>query len=836
MATQSTSDKEGDRQAQITVAADTTPRKKDGAEARATPLSATDARRVLTKSLVNVVLQVDSLLKAVIGTQELVVAQPAAPETSSQNAPPVSLSESQDTSNTLTPSSQPVARDPSPSGAQESPEISRTVVAQRGNVLNGEKRYYTLSEGDYDGVETHNTESAFEMRKDVATIKPPSNDRHLMQLGNSALDNDIVDHVTSEKIVIRSPHLLKVVKENIYWPSSAFYDGQKSLTLDSPYRSVGVYRDTLGQVLDRMKGRLSREETVAKAADEFPDSDLSDSDLRLTAHHLELFLCEVDKVQWHGIQLEKERHNRKKATFDMLWKLYKPGMVVYTEKDGVKLACRVKLLIWSHGSVIKAGPDDPYQRIEVVLWYLDHDGRYINRRSQAVSIHRYHGEKSILELPVYPETFMTDWQNERRKRIERGQRFMRLITKGHSYCDYNGAVSIDAENPYNTQKHQAYAGKVIVDPEQHYRESGSSKGTHWLDEGDVRENAVGAELRQFIKLNPTEPTNNNSADAIPPSFGEDQLFLLPEWIRGFTMSTHGNRKWVWLHVDHVNTYEPDRDLVNTIALDDKDIQLLKAMTHFPEQDDNLWSPERIESKGKGRAIILHGPPGLGKTYTAECIAAWSGRPLLRLTCAELGVDPGKLEVQLSAYLNRAERWKAIVLMDEADVYMTNRLEHNDSKEIGIVSVFLRALEYFSGIIFLTTNRIRVIDSAIINRAILIMEYKPLTPGKIEKIIKNCTRRFKGDQGSVMDLDPEAKTLLKSSLTQVPSEYEWDGREIVQVLAVAVRLACFGHGDSKTAATKTMVKSDHIAEAIRIIQGHSVYKDRNGASKKGASKK
>lgn len=50
-----------------------------------------------------------------------------------------------------------------------------------------------------------------------------------------------------------------------------------------------------------------------------------------------------------------------------------------------------------------------------------------------------------------------------------------------------------------------------------------------------------------------------------------------------------------------------------------------------------------------------------------------------------GLEPEKLEVQLAMYLQRAERWNAMVLMDEADVYMSKRLSHSARTETGIVS-------------------------------------------------------------------------------------------------------------------------------------------------------
>jgi hypothetical protein len=60
----------------------------------------------------------------------------------------------------------------------------------------------------------------------------------------------------------------------------------------------------------------------------------------------------------------------------------------------------------------------------------------------------------------------------------------------------------------------------------------------------------------------------------------------------------------------------------------------------------------------------------------------------------------------------ATLWKAIVLLDEADVFLETREEKGDNAERnGLVAIFLKELEYFSGIIFLTTNRVETFDAA-----------------------------------------------------------------------------------------------------------------------------
>ncbi|VUC31567.1 unnamed protein product [Clonostachys rosea] len=646
--------------------------------------------------------------------------------------------------------------------------VYRTIIAQTGSAPEAKNYSMFVSEQKYDEVVPSYVGVAFEMRKTVRTIDGSG----LLRQGNHLLLNgEYVDSVISEVIIIWSPQLLKTIKDTVYWPTSAFYDGQKNLTINSPYHSIGVYRDELGGLLDLKKQELddvNRAKTSSfdidmKDTENEPSTSnpyLPDSDLETTVSHLEQLLHEVDKVQNAAVEAEYERYSSGMATFDMLWKLFKPGTVVYADADGVILAGRVKLLVWGHGSIEMSGPDDPYQTVEVIMWYLDHDGTFINRRSHSVVIQRFHGQKPIRQLPVYPEKYYPDYKKHREKRIERGEKFIRLVSNHHALCNYNGMVSYDDETPYKKQNYRAYQGQLIVDPEQHYREEGWSEDALWLDEGDVRENTTGTELKSFIRLNPIQKSTKD----LRFFFGEDQLFLLPEWLRSFTIAIHGIRKWD----------ERDKNILHTLKLEpEQNKELLQSMTYVPSAYDNSlddldcdWSPELIEHKGKGRIIILHGVPGVGKTYTVECMAEWSDRE---------GLDAETLEIRLDSYLRRAERWKAIVLLDEADVYMTARNSLQVVSDTAIVSVFLRALEYFSGIMFLTTNRVHAIDQAVINRALLIMEYKPLSAIQISTIAGNCIKRFR--KLSSMEIGDGEADYYKSSLQ--PSAYDWDGREIVQ---------------------------------------------------------
>jgi len=73
----------------------------------------------------------------------------------------------------------------------------------------------------------------------------------------------------------------------------------------------------------------------------------------------------------------------------------------------------------------------------------------------------------------------------------------------------------------------------------------------------------------------------------------------------------------------------------------------------------------------------------------------------------------------------AHQWKALLLLDEADVFVEQRTS-NDLVRNGLVSVFLRKLEYLQGVMFLTTNRVSEFDVGILSRIHLMFKYEDLS--------------------------------------------------------------------------------------------------------------
>ena len=172
-----------------------------------------------------------------------------------------------------------------------------------------------------------------------------------------------------------------------------------------------------------------------------------------------------------------------------------------------------------------------------------------------------------------------------------------------------------------------------------------------------------------------------------------------------------------IHVNYLKEYVYDDKLADKLILP-KEIKSLVTM--LVEQKEGNFK-DIVAGKGGGAIVLLTGKPGVGKTLTAEVFAESDKKPLYSVQASQLGTDPDELEKELMTVLQRAARWNAIMLLDEADVYVHER--GNDLIQNAIVGVFLRVLEYHSSILFLTTNRPDLVDDAIASRCVARIDYK-----------------------------------------------------------------------------------------------------------------
>lgn len=192
---------------------------------------------------------------------------------------------------------------------------------------------------------------------------------------------------------------------------------------------------------------------------------------------------------------------------------------------------------------------------------------------------------------------------------------------------------------------------------------------------------------------------------------------------------------LWVHVDDLAPYVYQPGLKQKLVLPPEQTDLIDILT--AEMD--VLQDDVVAGKGGGTTVLCAGPPGVGKTLTAEVYAEVTGRPLYRVHSGQLGLSVGAMETALKEALTRAQRWGAVMLIDEADVYIRKRSD--DIAANAVVGVFLRVLEYFDGLLFLTTNRIDDIDEAIISRCIALIRYHAPDQVARERIWRVMAEQF-----------------------------------------------------------------------------------------------
>ncbi len=224
------------------------------------------------------------------------------------------------------------------------------------------------------------------------------------------------------------------------------------------------------------------------------------------------------------------------------------------------------------------------------------------------------------------------------------------------------------------------------------------------------------------------------ADDNLPANKDMYLHALAEAMPAFLLS---ERRWAWIKVSSISELRTDRDAFKYLVLDDEvklTVRALSGRLASPDGRVSPWPTDFIRGKGEGRIFLLHGSPGVGKTCTAECIAELTRRPLLSLTSGDISTSMSSSSVEraLKYFLTLGERFGALVLLDEADVYLEAR-RTRDLRRNGLVSVFLRALEYYKGVLFLTTNRVESFDSAFTSRIHVALHYQRLTDEQRRRI-------------------------------------------------------------------------------------------------------
>jgi hypothetical protein len=449
-----------------------------------------------------------------------------------------------------------------------------------------------------------------------------------------------------------------------------------------------------------------------------------------------------------------------------VWAFFPPGeKVVYQCSVNDEEVC----------GVVQATSYDAYNgffNIGFAVW--DYNGRTWSKYNSGRLIVRYEGDSKFTDLgEICPLAFTKNPVDAENAFLERGKKFCWLSMMGKErYMNYKGPIFI--------------------------------KQTQYEGGGLVKENADGrvmVDIGSFARMNPIydmgfakPPTGVYRDKMVEVDTSENPTRLYaPAIVFGFSFRL---KKWGTFSIigfEHITFNDAAFDL---LVMEPTRKELLYGLVgeyikdpnsgHIGGQKNSEAAHGRIDPiahKGEGCIILCYGPPGTGKTLTAESIAERLHCPLWSLSVSELGTNPSELESTLVKVLEVASSWRAVLLLDEADVYLERRT-FSDLIRNAMTGIFLRELEYYRGVLFLTTNRVVMFDDAFCSRISMFLHYEKHDKETRATIWRTLLQRLRCNNVQ----DQVFHTADLDELSAEFSKADLNGREIRNIVQTAMTLA------------------------------------------------
>ncbi|EFQ34616.1 uncharacterized protein GLRG_09760 [Colletotrichum graminicola M1.001] len=571
--------------------------------------------------------------------------------------------------------------------------------------------------------------------------------------------------------------------------------------------------------------------------------------------------------------------------FQELWHLFYPGSIAYVKDPGVpqklwrvvrssggKFSPRLPNGFRKRGGL--AG-GDKWLPLLLDCYYLDFDGNNFVRILKTFQVDHFEGLSGVSALPIIPLNFaVRDGFVDVDTISKRGEDFISYTKWSYSY--YRGRSLIHEPegaalcHPQKdtidslTVLSEAIESPVVVDFDRclraipTWRPGRTSRGlSRVLDErgGDLRQppeppGSPGLppvsppgydddgiwDVRLAEKVlkytDPTQPAELHGQD--PPS-GDDVL-LLPNRVFAFILRT---RKWACLplgsgvldnQAHSLMRMEEDPQAWDNLQIDDGHRSIIKSLmaTHFRKKKSERRQFDIIQDKGKGLIILLHGVPGLPET-----VAQYYNKPLLPITCGDLGMTPAEVENNFQSSFQMAQAWDCVLLLDEADVFLAERSQDNIERN-ALVSVFLRVMEYYEGILFLTTNKVGSFDEAFKSRMSMALYYPPLTREQTRRIWEMQMKRTEAlskqaapeDEYQHVRFKHEEVAALAEELWNMQTTVDycrpvWNGRQIRNAFQTAVALAEWHKGEGRVPGP-IVVGREHFEKVAKVSNEFNAY--------------
>ncbi|KAK8112587.1 P-loop containing nucleoside triphosphate hydrolase protein [Apiospora sp. TS-2023a] len=450
---------------------------------------------------------------------------------------------------------------------------------------------------------------------------------------------------------------------------------------------------------------------------------------------------------------------------------------------------------------------------------VESDGSSYVPKLTTVSILPYLGSVPIKTLAVYPMELDPEFAAKQRDFMEQGRRYIDLTTRPYAHKNFVGKtldepsydldaqVIVDLSLAIHSKPDWKPNAKITREDLTHFNPHETSIKPYCFHHAN-REGCCGSDVAfkdwemDQMRLDSFKQENGrlfSGRDA--KDMSDEDLMLLPTWVHAFVLRT---RRWVTIRTSDLSEVEFVNDFEN-LMLPEENKTTIQALVKTHENARGSLvdtsasgsvgsSIDLVKGKGSGLILLLHGAPGVGKTSTAECVADNTKRPLFPVTCGDIGETATEVEDNLQHHFELAHKWGCVLLLDEADVFLAKRTR-NDLRRNAVTSVFLRSLEYYAGILFLTTNRVGNIDPAFKSRIHLSLLYQPFDKASTRRLYEIFIDRTKAEQkrrgpSHFLIKRKEIITFAKENFREMKREGlgAWNGRQIRNTFQAAISLA------------------------------------------------
>ncbi|KAH8879647.1 P-loop containing nucleoside triphosphate hydrolase protein [Thozetella sp. PMI_491] len=582
------------------------------------------------------------------------------------------------------------------------------------------------------------------------------------------------------------------------------YDSRKKLEIDSIVIQSPLLKKVLDEVLNGYPGVTINLKRLVFAApfkpfvhrwSEFTKALNSDEHDAETKTHVKLLYDVLEHELKDVISAFSDYTKNEVITYEHIWTILPPGATVFAEQFGRPIA--LKLQQGNYGEHSRYG-----QCFVIKADRVDWDGTRFGFDTVQQVILPFAGTRPITDLEVYPIEFHPDHEAVKAQLLERGRKFHKLA--GYHYKSYKGPA---VERQQIGATLVSVDSRIVVDAFAHGKFSNESqRSLNSLDRMDALP-AVQGDADDDGGYVDNSITNYYGDDDLEDGAAErenkreltdEQLILCSPMLKGFSLKT---KKWLEFFVDVVDEVTFNERAFKQLVLPDGHKSMILAFAESQVKNKNRFDDD-IAGKGKGMIMLLSGSPGTGKTLTAEAVAEAMHVPLYVMSAGDLGVSSYDIEDKLNRVLEMAAKWNAVLLLDECDIFLEARTD-TDLNRNRVVNIFLRTLEYYEGILFLTTNRVKNMDEAFHSRIHISLEYPALDRPARKQIWQGALARRNGD-------DDMGHELTEAHVDRL-SKLNINGRAIKNVLKTGNLLAA--HQGKK-------LTFEHLKVVLKV-EGHSI---------------